>query len=267
MRLPLLLLIVGISVAAGPATRPVASDADRPTGWTFDHGGVVRGDASRKRIALIFTGGDFGEGTEPVLDALKAQGVRASLFVTGGFLRKPGQAAWVRRAVAEGHYVGPHSDQHPLYCPWDRREQSLVTEEQFRADLQKNIDDLRALGALKDRDKPVYFIPPYEWFNADQVKWAKGMNVVLFNFTLGSGSNRDYIPESEKKFAPSEKIIEDILAHERKDPHGLNGFLLLMHLGAQRKDKVFRHVGPLIIELKRRGYEFVRIDEMLGAAR
>lgn len=254
-----MIILVTATIAAGPATRP----ADPARAWTLDHGGVVRGDPTRKRIALIFTGGDFGEGTEPVLDALKAQGVRASLFVTGGFLRKPGQAEWIRRAVAEGHYVGPHSDGHPLYCPWDRREQSLVTQEQFRADLQKNVEDLRALGALSDRAKPVYFIPPYEWFNADQVAWAKGMNVVLFNFTPGSGSNRDYIPEGEKKFAPSERIVGDILAFEQKDPHGLNGFLLLMHLGAERNDKVFRHVGPLIVELRHRGYEFVRIDEML----
>jgi peptidoglycan/xylan/chitin deacetylase (PgdA/CDA1 family) len=231
--------------------------------WTLDHGGVIRGDASKKRIALIFTGGDFGEGTEHILNVLRDQRLQASFFVTGDFLRKPEYAPLIKRAIAEGHYVGPHSDRHPLYCPWEDREKTLVNEQDFRDDLQKNIDDLRTLGALQDKTKPIFFIPPYEWFNQDQVNWAKPMNVLLFNFTPGSGSNRDWAPEGEKSFVPSEKIIADILAYEQKDPRGLNGFLLLLHVGSQRKDKTFLLLDPLLNELKRRGYEFVRVDELI----
>jgi peptidoglycan/xylan/chitin deacetylase (PgdA/CDA1 family) len=133
----------------------------------------------------------------------------------------------------------------------------------FRSDLRKNIDDLRALGALRDARSPVYFIPPFEWYNADQVRWAREMNAVLFNFTPGSGSNRDYAPEGSKPFVPSPKLIDDILAYEQKDPHGLNGFLLLLHLGSQRQDKVHPQIPRLLDELTKRGYAFVRIDEML----
>ena len=232
--------------------------------WTLDQGGIIRGDTSQKQIALIFTSGDFGEGTEHILNVLKAQKIHASFFVTGDFLRKPELAPLVKRAIAEGHYVGPHSDRHPLYCSWDHRDQSLITEADFKADLQKNIDDLRVLGALTDRTKNVFFIPPYEWFNHDQVAWAGSMHVNIFNFTPGSGSNRDYIPESEKNFTPSQKIIDDVLAYEQKDPHGLNGFLLLMHLGADRKNKAFMLLEPMVVELKKRGYGFVRVDELLG---
>ena len=187
----------------------------------------------------------------------------ASLFVTGDFLRKPGYAPFVKRAIAEGHYVGPHSDHHPLYCPWEDREKTLVSEEDFRRDLQANIDDLRKLGALQDRSEPVYFIPPYEYFNADQVAWAQKMNVQLFNYSPGSGSNRDWAPEGHKSFVPSQKIIDDILAYEKKDPQGLNGFILLLHVGSERKDKTYLLLEPLVVELKKRGYAFVPIDEML----
>jgi peptidoglycan/xylan/chitin deacetylase (PgdA/CDA1 family) len=251
----LVLAIGSFARAAPPATT-------RPT-YTLDYGGIVRGDSSRKQLALIFTGGDFGEGTAHVLDVLKSEKIRASFFVTGGFLRKVELAPLIKRAIAEGHYVGPHSDRHPLYCSWDDREKSLISRADFAADLQKNIDDLRALGALADRNRTVYFIPPYEWFNRDQVDWARSMNVVLFNFTPGSGSNRDYIPETEKKFTPSKKIIADVLAYEKKDRHGLNGFLLLMHLGSERKDKTFELLEPLVVELKERGYGFATIDELL----
>jgi peptidoglycan/xylan/chitin deacetylase (PgdA/CDA1 family) len=244
-----------------------AGDAKMGDGtFTYDHGGIVRGDQAKKRIALIFTGGDFGEGTTHVLDTLGKMGIKCGLFVTGDFVRKPEYRPLLKRAVAEGHYVGPHSDKHPLYCPWDDREKTLVTEAEFKADLEKNIADLKELGALASPG-PVYFIPPYEWFNADQVRWAKQMGVTIFNFTPGSGSNRDYMPESEKRFVSSRRIMDDILAYEQKDPSGLNGFLLLLHVGADRKDKMFLLLEPLVKALQARGYEFVRVDQMLAGAK
>jgi len=233
--------------------------------FTLDDGAIVRGDLREKQIALIFTGGDYGEGTEAVLNALDKLQIKGGFFVTGGFLKDTERRQRVERAVAEGHYVGPHSDQHPLYCPWDDREKSLISEAEFKKDLAKNIADLKALGALKV--EPVYFIPPYEWFNAEQVKWAKEMGVVMFNFSPGSGSNRDYMPESNPKFVSSSQILQDILAYERKDPHGLNGYILLLHLGADRKDKMFLLLEPLVQELRARGYTFVRIDAMLNVAK
>ncbi len=230
--------------------------------YTYDHGGVVRGDTSKKQISLIFTGGDFGEGAPHILDTLKKLDIKAAMFVTGDFLRHPQLVPHVKRMIADGHYVGPHSDKHLLYAPWEDRSKTLVTEQQFKDDLAKNIADLRALGALQDNG-PVYFIPPFEWFNEDQVKWANEMNALLFNFSPGSGSNRDYMPESEKRFVSSQKIMDDILAYEQKDPHGLNGYSLLLHLGADRKDKMFLLLEPLIKQLQSRGYSFVRLDQMI----
>lgn len=229
--------------------------------FTWDEGGIVRGDLSQKKIALIFTGGDYGEGTGPILDTLQSLHVKAGFFVTGGFLRRPEYRSLLQRAIREGHYVGPHSDQHLLYCSWENRQQSLISEQQFKQDLSKNLDDLRALGATFPGG--IYFIPPYEWFNRDQAKWASEMHVQIFDFSPGSGSNRDYVPEGEPKFVSSQAIYEGILNYEKKDPHGLNGYILLIHLGADRKDKMFLLLPDLIKTLHQRGYEFIRIDEML----
>lgn len=52
------------------------------------YGAIVRGDVNSKKLALIFTGDEFGESTGPILDALKARGRQASFFVTGKFLRQ-----------------------------------------------------------------------------------------------------------------------------------------------------------------------------------
>jgi peptidoglycan/xylan/chitin deacetylase (PgdA/CDA1 family) len=226
------------------------------------YGAITRGDAATNCLLLAFTGDELGESTGPILDALKRRGIKAAFFVTGNFLRQPPLRALMKRAIAEGHYVGPHSDSHPLYASWQNRDKSLVTEAFFTKDLQKNLDDLREVGALR-KGEPIYFIPPYEHYNRDQVQWSRELGVTLINFTPGSGSNRDYAREGDARFVSSWKIFDDILAYERKDPHGLNGFLLLMHLGSGRKDPFHPLLGPLCDELQKRGYRFERIDGLL----
>lgn len=228
------------------------------SGRTLDQGGIVRGATDAKRIALIFTGGDFADGVPTILRVCRERGIPASFFVTGDFLRKHPDAA--RDIVAAGHLLGPHSDAHLLYCDWDDRAKSLVTREQFETDLKKNVADLAALGAPPSP----YFLPPFEWYNADHVAWARAMGLTLVNFTPGSGSNRDYLPEGEPKFATSAAIADGILDYERRDAAGLNGFLLLLHAGSKRADKMDAQLDRLVAELQARGYAFVSLDGLIS---
>jgi peptidoglycan/xylan/chitin deacetylase (PgdA/CDA1 family) len=70
-----------------------------------------------------------------------------------------------------------------------------------------------------------------------------------------------------KEYLSSEEIYRRILAYEKKDPKGLNGFILLVHIGTapERTDKLYLRLENLIDELSRRGYAFVRIDTLLSA--
>jgi peptidoglycan/xylan/chitin deacetylase (PgdA/CDA1 family) len=253
-----------LSICAAVIAAHVLAVSVRGEGLVRDsYGGIIRGDVSAKKLSLVFTGDEFGESLAPVLKALDERKIPGSFFVTGNFIAQAELAALLKQAAKDGHYVGPHSNKHPLYAPWDDRAKSLVSESEFSADLQQNIEGLRTLGALGWAGT-VFFIPPYEQFNRDQVEWCKPLGVTLFNFTPGSGSNRDYMREDDPHFPTSQRILEDILAYEKKDPHGLNGFILLLHLGSGRKDPFHTKLGPLCDELGKRGYEFVRIDELLS---
>ncbi len=246
-------LLPGIARAESPTADRLIRDR---------YGAITRGDQNVKKLALVFTGDEYGESTRPILDTLKQRKIAAAFFVTGNFLRQREMRALMQRTIAEGHYVGPHSDSHPLYASWDERDKSLVSETFFKQDLQQNIADLRAVGSLQ-RKLPILFIPPYEYYNGDQVRWSRKLGVTLFDFTPGSGSNRDYAKEGNPHFVSSRKIYDDILAYERRERHGLNGCLLLLHLGSERKDPFHPLLGPLCEELTRRGYELVRIDQLL----
>ena len=168
---------------------------------------------------------------------------------------------WARQAVEAGHYVGPHSDGHLLYAPWEDREKSLVSRERFQADLYRNLAEIGELGV--NRSEPVYFVPPYEWHNADHAEWAKELGCQMINFTSGTGSNRDYAPEGHEAFVPTKELIQDVLDYEQRSDSGLNGHLLLLHLGTTRKDKVYAKLGELIEELVAREYSIVRVDKLL----
>src|SRR5690606_2831035 len=168
----------------------------------------------------------------------------------------------IKRMAAEGHYIGPHSDSHPLYCDWDDRPKTLATREFIQSDLSKNIAALRDAGGLR-AGQTMLFVPPYEWYNAEQVEWAAEQAVAIINFTPGSGSNRDYARESDPRYVSSRRILDDILAYERQDPHGLNGFLLLLHLGSGRKDPFHTQLPQLCDRLAERGYSFTRVDKLL----
>lgn len=50
-----------------------------------------------------------------------------------------------------------------------------------------------------------------------------------------------------------------------RSTNGLNGFILLIHIGTdpRRTDKFYNYLPTLINELKNRGYEFERVDQML----
>ncbi|MBP7933226.1 MAG: polysaccharide deacetylase family protein [Phycisphaerae bacterium] len=260
------LILVGGCVDFTSVERRGPITAASQPAFSYEHGGIVRGPTDRKRLALVFTGGQHGEGAEAILDALKHRGRKASFFVTGDFIRIEAHRPILRRMVAEGHYLGPHSDSHPLYCAWENRGKTLVTEAFFRADLDKNLEDLARYGP--GRGQMRFFIPPYEWYNSDISTWATAMGIVLFNFTPGTRSNADYVPDRDPRFVSSRKLYESILAYEAGHADGLNGFLLLLHLGAGpgRTDKMHGYVAPLLDELAKRGYELVRVDELLGGA-
>ena len=93
------------------------------------------------------------------------------------------------------------------------------------------------------------------------------MGLTVVNYTPGTRSHADYTGEADRNFVSSKVIFDSILRKEQQDPHGLNGFILLVHIGAgpRRTDKFAARFGELLDTLAGKGYEFVRVDELLPA--
>ena len=232
--------------------------------FMYQDGAVVRGSTSTRQLAIVFTGHEFAEGAVAILEALAQRDAKVSFFLTGDFLRNPQFAPLIRRMLADGHYVGPHSDQHRLYCAWTPERQTLLTRAEFEADLDGNLDELERFGITRSRAR--FFLPAYEHHNRDISDWTGMMGLTLVNLSPGTRSAADYTVEKDHNFVSSQGILDSILRRESEDPAGLNGFLLLMHLGAgpEREDKMHLRLPELLSRLKERGYAFERIDRLLG---
>jgi peptidoglycan/xylan/chitin deacetylase (PgdA/CDA1 family) len=227
------------------------------------HSAIVRGDSARKNIALVFTADELAEGLPVVTQTLQQQNIKASFFFTGRFYRNQQYQSQIKEMLKRGYYLGPHSDEHLLYCDWNKRDSLLVNEQQFKDDLQKNIESMKAIGINTSSIK--YFIPPYEWWNDSIATWSQQQGLQLFSFSPGTRSNADYTwPEMGKAYMSSDAIIQNIKTFEQQ--HSMNGVILLIHPGTdvRRKDKLYNRLNELIEYLKQKGYHFKKMDELLG---
>jgi peptidoglycan/xylan/chitin deacetylase (PgdA/CDA1 family) len=227
-------------------------------------GGIIRGGKEEKNIHLVLTSHEFIDGFETISSVLDKHQIKASFFFTGDFYRTPEFSEVVTSLKEDGHYLGAHSDKHILYCTWEKRDSTLVTKEEFFADVLNNYKEMERFGIMKD-DAPFY-LPPYEWYNQQISDWTRELGLTLVNFTPGTSSNADWtIPSMNEKYLSSDTIYKRIMAYEEKDPAGLNGFILLIHFGThpERTDKFYFRLDELITSLKQKGYAFKLLGESL----
>jgi peptidoglycan/xylan/chitin deacetylase (PgdA/CDA1 family) len=222
-------------------------------------GAIIRMDTAKKEIFLTFTGHEFGEGSTEILNTLRQQNVKTSFFLTGDFLRNPAFQKDIQRIIQDGHYLGMHSDKHLLYCDWGKRDSLLVTKTQFEQDIKANFAELQKLGLRSDQTS--LFMPPYEWYNASVNGWAQEMGLTLVNFTPNTGTNADYTSPEMSNYRSSEQLYQKLFSFEKTTPKGLNGAIVLIHLGTdpKRTDKFYSKLPQILNDLKAKGYRFGRL--------
>ncbi len=224
---------------------------------------ITRGDTTKKQVALVFTGHEFADGGVYIAEVLKELRAPASFFLTGTFYETPAFAPIINRLKRDGHYLAAHSGRHLLYCDWVKRDSLLVTRRQFEEDLALNYKAMDRFGIPAAH----YFLPPYEWYNDSIVHWTASLGLQLVNFSPGTRSAADYTyPEMGKNYRDSENILESVTTFENQRPAGLNGFILLLHIGTdpRRIDKFYFQLRKLIRYLQGKDYAFVTIPRLLS---
>lgn len=224
--------------------------------------GITRTDPEKKTISLVFTAHTDAECADAVLIALDKYGIKANFFFTGDFFEKQGKI--VERIAGRGNYIGSHSYGHLQYVDWKRPEDTtFVTKEEFTDDIRKCYQVMQKYGITPEKAK--YFMPPFEEYNTTIASWTKELGLQLVNYTPGTGSNMDYTTPEMPYYRSSEEIYNRIMEEEAKN--GLNGHILLLHLGVgnERTDKFCdTYLDKLISSLLGKGYKFTLLEEAIG---
>ena len=240
------------------------NEADDANNFSYSHGGIVRGDSTKKEIALVFSADEFGDGLPAIIKTLDKQNIKGSFFFTGRFYRDKKNQPYIQQLNKDGNYLGPHSDAHLLYNDWNNRDSLLVTHEQFAKDMQKVLSTMQQQHITIHH--PQYFIPPYEWWNDTIAAWSKQPGLRLFCFTPGIRTNADYTyPEMGASYKSSEWILQSLKNQLSQNKNAFNGAIILIHAGtdARRKDKLYNRLDELIDWLRLNGYSFNTIDKLL----
>ncbi len=246
------------------ALQNIGSNQKENKNLTSVEGAIVRTDDSKRQINLVFTAHEFADGSETITRILDKHGIKASFFFTGDFYRNEKHKKIIEELISKKHYLGAHSDKHLLYASWENRDSTLITKTEFLDDIRMNYAEMEKFGISKE-DAKIY-LPPYEWYNKQISNWCKEIGLELVCNTGGTNSNQDWTyPELGKKYFNSQQIIDNIFEFELNQPNGLNGFILLMHLGSDEKrtDKLYNRLDEILTELINRNYSFTLLTETI----
>jgi peptidoglycan/xylan/chitin deacetylase (PgdA/CDA1 family) len=201
-----------------------------------------------KEVVITFDDGPMPRYSNPVLDILAAQCVRATYFLVGGMARS--YPAVVRRIYEAGHSIGTHTEDHPS------RMQKLPIEK-IRQEIDEGIADVAAaLGDAKEL-APFFRIPGLARSDAIEEELAARSLIVFSSDTVADDWHR--------RIKPAEIVRR---AMSRLQARG-KGILLLHDIHAA----TVAALPALLKELKEAGFHVVHVVaaasdriEMAGAS-
>lgn len=214
-----------------------------PTPYTIERFGKTQ----PKTLALTFDDGPDPVFTPKILDVLKRENVPAAFFMVGSnMLRAPGI---VQRVVDEGQEVGSHTFFHDQF--------------ERLPDLRQRLDlnaVQRLLVALTGRGTVLFRFPYGRGDGPLTDEEARPMVILKAQGYLAVGSEID-APDWAGLTAP--QIVDFIRSALKED----GGTVIVMHDSGGDRSATVAALPTLIDGLRRDGYSFVSLSDLLGVSR
>jgi peptidoglycan/xylan/chitin deacetylase (PgdA/CDA1 family) len=193
----------------------------------------IHGFKSEKKVALTFDDGPDSDLTPKLLDILKKYNVKVSFFVIGN--RVDNAPGVLKRAVEEGHVVLNHSFSHPEFKKMDTNA--------IKKEILDNEDKIYSAIGLRT----AIVRPPYGSVDQRVANTIKdlGYKTALWSIDTIDWQNRN-----------KDKIISNVMSSVKPED------IILMHMN-EDKTATLDAVPELIEKLKKSGYGFTTLDEML----
>ncbi|WP_456408887.1 polysaccharide deacetylase family protein [Caldithrix abyssi] len=222
----------------------------------------IQGAIDSRMVALTFDAGSSDRGAQEILKILRDKGLRCTMFITGRFLEKFPQV--VMQMVKDGHEVGNHTYSHPHLTTYEQNRlhhNGAHVGREFVISQLLKVDSL--FMALTGRRLAPYWRAPFGEYNRQILRWAAeaGFKQIAWSPKCDA---LDWVEDSTQTlYRSSAQILEHFLQLEKNS--GLNGKIILMHLGTDRKnDFPYLALPALIDSLRSRGYRFATISELIN---
>ena len=187
----------------------------------------------KPQVALTFDAAWGNEDTGKLLDILAAHNVKATFFMTGGWVDNYPED--VKRIAAAGHDLGNHSENH--------KNMSKLSAAQQKKEIMSVHDKVKTLTGIDMN----LFRPPYGDYNTLLIQTAKSCGYLPIQWDVDSLDWKNYGVDS---------IIQTIT----ENPHLGNGSIILMHNGAKYTAQA---LDAIITKLQQAGYELVPLSQLV----
>jgi peptidoglycan/xylan/chitin deacetylase (PgdA/CDA1 family) len=189
---------------------------------------------NEKVIALTIDDGPWPKTTVEMLNILKQNNVKATFFLVGSSLKNHPKIA--KQVVAEGHAIGNHTFNH----------------------LYKRLNPATAKNEIEKTNELIYqttgvktslFRPPGGYLNNGLAAYAKSQNNAVIMWSLTSA---DTDPRAKYQV-----FVKNVVKGAKP------GAIVLMHDGGGNRERTVKALPEIITGLKKQGYRFVTIPELL----
>lgn len=229
---------------------------------------ITRGPVERMEISFTFDGGAEAEDASIILDALIDRGITTTMFVTGQFIRKyPGI---VRRMVMEGHEVGNHTMTHPHLTDYAVNSTHQTASGVDKALVSKELKETAIVfKETTGTEMAPFWRAPFGEINDSIRRWAFEEGYLHVGWTADyqtreSLDTLDWVHDRSSRLYRSPDRIKVRVLGFGKNRGGLNGGIVLMHLGSERTDdKASSTLPEMLDELSSMGYRFVKVSRLV----
>ena len=189
---------------------------------------VRRQFSGEKQIALTFDDGPHSVYTSQLLDGLRERGVHATFFLLGENI--DGKEGVIRQMKEDGHLIGNHG-----YTHVQMSKETLESACGQIGETNRKIEEITG-------QKPEYLRPPYGSWN-EELECATDMTVVLWS-----------VDPLDGKLQNTNKVVKKIVKSAEPGDN-----ILLQDVFPTSVQAALEVVDTL----KKQGYTFVTVDELL----
>ncbi len=193
---------------------------------------VNRADTGEKVIAYTFDDGPYPGLTERFLEYFETENVRVTFFNMGKHMLKNPELT--KKTLEAGHELGNHSMNH-LHLPEIENEKIVFCE----------INEFQLFAKEMFDYEPKIFRAPYLQYDEQTDRILAQLNLTPINAAV-------YARDGNPNF-PADSIVARVLENVKP------GDIILSH----ERENTLKALRVIIPELKKRGYKFVTVSELL----